>query len=62
MKNTTIEFYRKEVYGLEKKYVVDPKLAETIQTLTGRKTLLDSDIKALTTLGFTFKEVLKPTE
>ena len=55
-----IEFYTKEVYGLPKKYVVDNELANTIATLTGRKTLLDSDVKALEKLGFVLKEVLRP--
>jgi len=57
-----IEFYTKEVYGLPKKYVVDNELANTIATLTGRKTLLDSDVKALEKLGFVLKEVLRPTK
>lgn len=62
MQKTEIEFYVKEVYGLEKSYVVDPKLAATIGKLTGRKTLLESDFEALKALGFTFKQVLKPAK
>lgn len=56
----TIEFYSKEVYGLEKFYVVDEKMSATISKLTGRKTLLTSDFEALKSLGFTFKQVIKP--
>ena len=62
MKNTTIQFYIKEVYGLETSYVADAKLAGIISTLTGRKTLLESDFEALKALGFTFEQVLKPAK
>lgn len=58
MKNTQIDYYQKDVYGVSMKYVADADLANTIRVLTGRKTLLDSDISALTKLGFTFNEVL----
>lgn len=60
MKNV-IEFYSKEVYGLAKFYVAEPKMAAIITKLTGRKTLLDSDFEALEALGFTFKAVLNPS-
>lgn len=61
MKNV-IEYYLKEVYGLEKFYVADQKLAAIISTLTGRKTLSKSDIGALDLLGFKVKQVIKPTK
>ncbi len=60
-KTKIIEYYNKEVYGLTKSYVLDAELARTIQKLTGRKTLQQGDIEALSELGFTFKLVLKPT-
>ena len=61
-KINVIEYYLKDVYGLEKKYIADETLATIISNLTGRKTLLDSDIGALSLLGFKFKQVLKPTK
>lgn len=61
-KNKVIEYYSKEVYGLEKLYVADENTATIISNLTGRKTLSTSDIGALNLLGFTLKQVLKPTK
>jgi hypothetical protein len=39
-------------YGVERIRVVDQKLRDVISSLTGRKTLLKSDIVALKALGF----------
>lgn len=58
MKDNIIKFYRDRVYGVIKFYVKDPKVAEAITTLTGRKTITEEDMQALGTLGFKFEEVL----
>lgn len=42
----------RDVYGNRHIYITDQKMNEAIGTLTGRKTLLRSDISALTKLGF----------
>lgn len=55
-----IEFYTRNVYGVEHRYIVNEELSNTIQTLTGRKTILKSDMRALEKLGFVFIEVLAP--
>jgi len=59
MKNKTIKFYRDRVYGVVKFYVKEPELAQAITVLTGRKTITEQDMQALTALGFTFEEVFK---
>jgi len=51
----TIEVTQKDVYGNTLTYVADAAVQRSIQKLTGRKTLTNSDIQALKELGFTFK-------
>jgi hypothetical protein len=58
--STTIEVQVKHVYGLQKLYIVTPKVKEAIETLTGRKTLNENDILALKLLGFEIQ--VQPTE
>lgn len=55
----TIEYYKKDVYGVTLIYIKDPRIAMTIGMLTGKKTVSKFDIKALTDLGCTFTEVLR---
>ena len=55
-----IEYYVKNVYGNDLMYVADPKLAENLTTLTGKKTLDWSAMQALVALGFLFEQVLSP--
>ena len=56
MNNDTIITLRKEShYGSTFYYVVDEAKAQPIRILTGRKTLTDTDMAALRTLGFTFR-------
>ena len=55
-----IEFYTKNVYGNDLMYVADPAIAEHLTNLTGRVTIANSDMFALTKLGFTFTEVIAP--
>jgi len=49
----TIEVERKQVYGNTLTYVKKESVRNSVQKLTGRKTLTDRDIKALKELGFT---------
>lgn len=51
----TIEVTQKNVYGNTLTYVADAAVQRSIQKLTGRKSLTDSDIQALKELGFTFR-------
>ena len=51
----TIEVTQKDVYGNTLTYVADAAVQRSIQKLTGRKSLTDSDIQALKELGFTFQ-------
>jgi len=51
----TIEVTQKDVYGNTLTYVADAAVQRSIQKLTGRKSLTDSDIQALKELGFTFR-------
>jgi hypothetical protein len=53
-----IQYFIKSVYGNELMYVKRQDLRECIQSLTGRKTLTQSDIVALTSLGFKMVKVL----
>lgn len=55
-----IEYYSKNVYGVEKLYIADGKIAEIVRALTGRKTIDARDIQALKSLGLEFKEVIRP--
>ena len=48
----TIEVERKEVYGNTLTYVKNESVRNSIQKLTGRKTLTDYDVEALKELGF----------
>jgi hypothetical protein len=53
MKEILVEIVNQ--YGVERIRVVDQKTRETISSLTGRKTILQSDIKALKELGFSVR-------
>ena len=55
-----IQYYKKNVYGVEYIYILDKDIAKNIAVLTCRKTIDKRDIEALQCLGFEFKEVLKP--
>lgn len=54
-----IPYYTKNVYGMEKTYVKDQEIANTIQTLTGKITIDGSDMRALSALGHTFIRVFE---
>ena len=55
--NNVIDFKVKNVYGRENIYIVSEH-AEYIESLTRRKTIDSSDMKALELLGFVFRQVL----
>lgn len=56
--NMNIDYYVKNVYGNEMMYIKDDAIWHSVSTLTQRKTLLNSDKKALEALGFSFTQVL----
>jgi len=59
METTTIEFYKKNVYGLTKIYIKDENTAKNIQTLTKKKTVDERDIEALEALGVVFTQTFE---
>lgn len=58
--NTTIQFYSRSAYGVDRLYLVDIEQAELIRTLTRRKTIEIADLRALQNLGFTVQQVADP--
>ena len=56
----TIEFYVKNVYGRDQKYVKDQAQAKAINEITRQETLQQNVENGLRALGFEFKEVLPP--
>lgn len=46
-----IEVKHKQVYGNDNIYVCDPKLADVISRLTGKRTVSKSDLLCLQALG-----------
>ncbi len=55
-----IDYYRKNVYGVEKIYVVDKMPATAIRLLTGKKTIDQMDMANLKYFGVEFTEVIAP--
>jgi len=55
-----IAIYKKSNYGMVSWYVLDTTQAEAISALTGKKTICNSNMRALESLGFTFTEVIAP--
>lgn len=53
-----IEYYTKNVYGRDLKYIKDEKIQQNMERLTGTKALMPYQVECLNILGFTFKEVL----
>ena len=56
----TIEYYTKNVYGVDKIYLADEHQKRAVQLLTGNKTLTREAYKGLKMLGYTLEEVLEP--
>ena len=61
-----IEYYAREVYGKKTLYIADANIAYTIKTLTGKKTIDETDVEALKNLGLEPVQVdywsIKPTK
>lgn len=58
---TTIEYYRKSVYGNELMYVSDPQLANTLTRLIGTVSINQEQMSLMTSLfGTEWKEVIAP--
>lgn len=55
----TITFYRRNNFGRNDIYP-HGDLSDAVKTLTGRKTLVSSDVEALQALGFTLQEIVDP--
>ena len=56
-----INYYRKNVYGVEKIYIEDKTQAACVSMLTGKMTVDQRDIDAIKELsGATFTEVIAP--
>ena len=49
-----IEYYKKNVYGIEKYYILDKNIAKIVSELTGKKTIDIRDINNLISLGLEF--------
>lgn len=56
----TIEYYHKDVYGNDLIYLVDSTASRCIHQLTGKKTLSQKDMNALSGLGINQVEVIAP--
>ena len=48
---TNIKTVKTQAFGRELHYVLDPKYAAALTSLTGKKTINENDIAALETLG-----------
>jgi hypothetical protein len=55
-----IEYYKKIVYGNERGYILDTRMAQAVYCVSGKTTLCNTTMKGLEMLGFSFKEVLPP--
>ena len=55
-----IKYYKKNVYGDEKIYLHDKKVAESVARLTRRKTVTINDLAGLIELGHGTEEVPPP--
>jgi hypothetical protein len=58
--NTQIAVFTRNNYGTLATYAADPVMRAKLSALTGRQTLTESDIRALSALGFTFASVADP--
>ena len=50
---TNIKTVKSQAFGRTLHYVLDPKYAAALTSLTGKKTINDKDIASLKTLGIT---------
>ena len=58
-----IQYYAKNVYGVNHLYIADTRQAYLVQQLTGKKTIDQKDIEALTELtSCAWVQVFAPTK
>lgn len=58
-----IQYYVKNVYGVNHLYILDERQAYLVRQLTGKRTIDQRDIEALTELtGCAWVQVFAPTE
>jgi hypothetical protein len=56
----TQEYYTKNIYGIEKYYIVENGFQQIHKGLTGCDTLREKDFQLYQSIGITFKQVLPP--
>jgi hypothetical protein len=54
-----IQYFIKSVYGNELMYIKRDDIREFVRNLTGRKTISQKNLEALTNLGFKMVKVLR---
>lgn len=55
-----IKYYIKSVCGTPRMFLVDEGEQQAVMVLTGRKTMVESDLEALKTLGIKFEQIIEP--
>jgi phage gp46-like protein len=55
-----IQYYVRNVFGNDRRYIVNPDIASRVFALTREKTLSTVQMDALEQLGFEFEQVLDP--
>ncbi len=59
--NMNINYYRKNVYGVENLYLEDAEIAQGIRRLTGKKTVTHDDMSIMRNIfEVAFTEVIAP--
>lgn len=56
----TLQFYRKQIYGNDLRYLVDCEGADSFRELTNKLTITSKDMHHGEVLGITFLEVIAP--
>lgn len=56
----TIPFFVRSVYGRDNIYIADETQSALVSTLTGLKTVSNSQLRALSALGLTLEQVPDP--
>lgn len=57
-----IKYYTQNIYGVERHYPAEDKVAKALGTLTKKKTISAEDMSALQTLGFELERVMEEKE
>jgi hypothetical protein len=55
-----IQVYSRNVYGIDRTYAIDPLVSDSLQTLTGQRTLSAAQLDALRELGHRIELVHDP--